>query len=58
MQAIIDRVERRPVAMLTLKRFEFYPAAKRAFAITRTADSGPHGRFILKKGVVTLPPLS
>ncbi|MBC7476823.1 MAG: ribose ABC transporter, partial [Pseudorhodobacter sp.] len=37
--------------------FEFYAAAKQAFCIVRTGDSGPYGCFILKKGVVDLPPL-
>ncbi|WP_149588297.1 RbsD/FucU family protein [Tabrizicola flagellatus] len=55
MQAVLDRAEGRPVAMQALERFEFYAAAKRAFAIIRTSDSGPYGCFILKKGVVDLP---
>ena len=57
MQAVIDRAEGRAVAMQPLERFAFYAAAKQAFAIIRTADSGPYGCFILKKGVVSLPPL-
>ncbi|MGL6208221.1 MAG: RbsD/FucU family protein [Paracoccaceae bacterium] len=57
MQAVIDCAEGRPVQMQALERFAFYQAAKRSFAIIRTADSGPYGCFILKKGVVTLPPL-
>lgn len=57
MQAVIDRAEGRPVAMAALERFAFYEAARRAFCIIRTADSGPYGCFILKKGVVDLPPL-
>ena len=57
MQAVIDAAEGRPVAMEALERFAFYGAARRAFAILRTADSGPYGCFILKKGVVSLPPL-
>lgn len=55
MQAVIDAAEGRPVEMQALERFAFYEAAKRAFAIIRTADSGPYGCFILKKGVVDLP---
>ena len=58
MQAVIDRAEGRPVRMDALERFAFYEAAKRAFCIVRTADSGPYGCFILKKGVVELPPLA
>jgi L-fucose mutarotase len=57
MQAVIDAAEGRPVAMQALERFAFYAAARRAFAIIRTADSGPYGCFILRKGVVNLPPL-
>ncbi len=57
MQAVADSAEGRAVRMLAVERFAFYEAAKRAFAIIRTADSGPYGCFILKKGVVDLPPL-
>ncbi len=57
MQAVIDAAEGRPVAMEPLERFAFYERARRAFCIIRTSDSGPYGCFILKKGVVDLPPL-
>ena len=57
MQAVIDRAEARSVPMQSLERFEFYAAARAAFCIIRTADSGPYGCFILKKGVVDLPEL-
>jgi L-fucose mutarotase len=57
MQAVIDAAEGRPVPMQALERFAFYAAARRAFCIIRTADSGPYGCFILKKGVIDLPPL-
>ena len=57
MQAVIDAAEGRRVEIQALERFDFYAAAKRAFAIIRTADSGPYGCFILKKGVVNLPEL-
>jgi L-fucose mutarotase len=57
MQVVVDQAEGRPVAIEALERFEFYTAAKRAFAIIRTADSGPYGCFVLKKGVVDLPEL-
>lgn len=57
MQTVIDRAEGRRVKMAALERFAFYEAAKRAFCIIRTADSGPYGCFILKKGVIDLPPL-
>jgi L-fucose mutarotase len=57
MQAVVDAAEGRPVSIEALDRFAFYAAAKQAFAIIRTADSGPYGCFILKKGVVDLPEL-
>lgn len=57
MQAVLDAAEGRPVKVEALERFAFYAAAKRAFAIIRTGDSGPYGCFILKKGVVDLPEL-
>jgi L-fucose mutarotase len=57
MQTVIDAAEGRAVRMQSLERFAFYAAARRAFAIVRTADSGPYGCFILKKGVIDLPPL-
>jgi L-fucose mutarotase len=57
LQAVIDQAEGRPVQMQALERFAFYDAAKRSFAIIRTADSGPYGCFILKKGVIDLPEL-
>ena len=57
MQGVIDQAEGRRVTMQALDRFAFYEAAKTAFCIIRTADSGPYGCFILKKGVVDLPEL-
>ncbi len=54
MQAVVDQAEGRTVTIEALERFDFYAAAKRAFAIIRTSDSGPYGCFILKKGVVDL----
>jgi L-fucose mutarotase len=57
MQRVIDAAEDRPVRMQALERFAFYEAAKQAFCVIRTADSGPYGCFLMKKGVITLPPL-
>jgi L-fucose mutarotase len=57
MQAVVDRAEGRAVTIAPLERFAFYEGAKKSFAIIRTADSGPYGCFILKKGVVELPEL-
>ena len=56
-QAVCVAAEGRAVEMQALERFAFYEAAKRAFCIIRTSDSGPYGCFILKKGVVDLVPL-
>ena len=56
-QAVIDRAEGRSIQMQAVERFAFYAAAAQAFCIIRTSDSGPYGCFILKKGVVDLPPL-
>lgn len=57
MQAVADSAEGHPVGMQGLERFAFYAAARQAFAIIRTADSGPYGCFILKKGVIDLAEL-
>jgi L-fucose mutarotase len=57
MQAVADSAEGASVKMRSLERFAFYAEAKAAFAIIRTADSGPYGCFILKKGVMDLPEL-
>jgi len=57
MQAVCDAAEGRAVGMQALERFAFYAAAKQAFCVIRTGDSGPYGCFLLKKGVVDLPPL-
>lgn len=54
MQAVADSAEGAPVGMQSLERFAFYAAARQAFAIIRTSDSGPYGCFILKKGVIDL----
>jgi L-fucose mutarotase len=43
----------RPVRLGAYERFDFYAAARRAFAIIRTSDTGPYGCFILKKGVIS-----
>ncbi|MFA9231860.1 MAG: RbsD/FucU family protein [Microgenomates group bacterium] len=57
MQSVADAAEGRPITIKSLERFAFYAAAKQSFAIIRTADSGPYGCFILKKGVIDLPEL-
>ncbi len=57
MQAVADSAEGRPVGIHAMERFAFYAAARQAFAIIRTSDSGPYGCFILTKGVIDLPPI-
>jgi len=52
LQNVVDRIEGRAVAVEALERFDFYAAAKQAFAVVRTSDPGPYGCFILRKGVV------
>ena len=58
MARLCSAMERHPVEVQALDRFGFHAAAKQAFCIVRTSDSGPYGCFILKKGVVDLPPLA
>ena len=58
MQTLCTRIEGRPITLQALDRFAFYTAAKASFCIIRTSDSGPYGCFILKKGVIDLPPLA
>ena len=52
---LVEKVQGRPIVMQALERFDFYRAAKQAFAIVRTSDPGPYGCFIIKKGVVHAP---
>ena len=52
LQSVVNKIEGRAVAVEALERFDFYAAAKRAFAVVRTSDPGPYGCFILRKGVV------
>ena len=58
LQDLCSQSEGRPITLQPLERFAFYAAAKQAFCIIRTSDSGPYGCFILKKGVINLPPLA
>ena len=53
-QAVIDAAVGRAVPIGAFERYDFYAAAKRAFAIVRTSDPGPYGCFILRKGVIML----
>ena len=51
-KSVVDQVEGRAVSMGALERFDFYEAAKKAYAIVRTSDPGPYGCFILRMGVI------
>jgi L-fucose mutarotase len=53
MQDVINDLEVREIKIGAYERFDFYAAAKKAFAIVRTSDPGPYGCFILRKGVIT-----
>ncbi len=52
LQAVCSCMNVRPVALQPLERIEFHAAAKKSFAIIRTADSGPYGCFIKTKGLI------
>lgn len=54
---VAEEAEGRNISVETFERFAFYEAARHAFCVIRTSDSGPYGCFLLKKGVVDLPPL-
>ena len=51
-QAIVDRVEGRPIALAKLERFAFYARAREAFALVQTGETRLYGNVLLKKGVV------
>ncbi len=52
LQDVVNQGEGRTVAVVALERFDFYAAAKCAYAIVRTSDPGPYGCFIFRKGVI------
>lgn len=54
-QARLNQIEGHDVGVEPLERFAFYEAARKCFAVVRTADPGPYGCFILRKGVVNYP---
>ena len=51
-QSVVNLSEGRAVSIQALDRFEFYEAAKHAYAVVRTSDPGPYGCFLLRKGVI------
>ncbi len=56
-QSVVNAAHGAPVTIEAVERFAFYNRAKSAFCVIRTSDSGPYGCFIIKKGVIDLPPL-
>jgi L-fucose mutarotase len=52
MQRAADEAAGRPVAIRAVERFAFYEEAKSAFVVVQTADPGPYGCFLIKKGVL------
>ena len=51
-QVEIDRAAGRRVAIVGVERFEFYEAAKNAFAVVQVGDPRAYGCFLLRKGVI------
>jgi L-fucose mutarotase len=51
MQAVADAAAAKPVPIRALERFDFYAEARCAFVVVQTADPGPYGCFLIKKGV-------
>jgi L-fucose mutarotase len=51
-QAVIERVEGRPVPMEAIERFAFYERARHASAIVVTGERRPYGNILLRKGVI------
>jgi L-fucose mutarotase len=56
-QAEIDRCAGTAVLMEPLERFEFYAAARKAFAVVRTGEREFYADFIFRKGAVRPEPL-
>jgi L-fucose mutarotase len=49
---IAKAAEGRDIGMESLERFIFYEAAKKGFAVVRTAEFRPYGAFLLTMGVI------
>ncbi|MCU0831952.1 MAG: fucose-binding protein [Rhizobiaceae bacterium] len=52
MQAVANAAAGKPVLIRAIERFEFYREAQSAFVVVQTADPGPYGCFLIKKGVL------
>lgn len=51
-ETIIEREEKRGIALEAIDRFAFYDRSKTAFAVVSTGERRLYGNIILKKGVV------
>lgn len=49
---IASAAEGRKIGMESLERFAFYEAAKKGFALVRTAEYRPYGCFLFTMGVI------
>ena len=49
---IATAAEGRKIGMESLERFAFYEAAKKGFAVVRTAEYRPYGCFLFTMGVI------
>ena len=52
MQAVADAAAGGSVTIRAVERFDFYAEARSAFAVVQTADPGPYGCFLIRKGVL------
>jgi L-fucose mutarotase len=52
MQRIANETAGHAVVIRAVERFAFYEEAKSAFVVVQTADPGPFGCFLFKKGVL------
>jgi L-fucose mutarotase len=51
-QAAVDKVMGRPLAMQPIERFAFYAASRQAYAVVATGERRFWGCFLFKKGVI------
>ena len=51
-QAAINKAEGRDRPMVSIERFDFYDAAREAYAVIQTGERRFYGCFILRKGVI------
>lgn len=51
-QEVINKAEGRDRPMVSIERFDFYDAAREAYAVIQTGERRFYGCFILRKGVI------